>query len=174
MKRYLKILLLMTMVSLLAVTLALSRQLDWIDSGQTSEHHVEEINIDPTTVQIIINAVQKKALPAEELIALTDSLNRVDKYGKYRNPFIIPSVSATSTAIEPTSTIAQPKRTAANRPKVEIEGIVWDSIEPYAIINGEVYKIGDPFENYIVHSILDTMVVFANSKDVFTSSLSWD
>ena len=54
------------------------------------------------------------------------------------------------------------------RPRVTVNGIIWDEFEPYAILNGEMYRVGDELKGYIIQSITDSTILFVSSKHSFT------
>ncbi|MBC8377310.1 MAG: hypothetical protein H8E26_14810 [FCB group bacterium] len=54
------------------------------------------------------------------------------------------------------------------RPKITINGIIWDRSAPYAILNNDIYGEGDQIQGYTVQTIQDTMIVLGNSDDIFS------
>ena len=82
-----------------------------------------------------------------------------------RNPFFQPGINR----VRPVEGVkAQPP------PKFNLEGIVWDKDFPYAIINGEVWQIGDEIGGYRVKSITKEIVTLESNGQTIELKLFTD
>lgn len=163
-------------VVLLSTLLAMTRlpNLTDLSAERIVLQPVIQPQIDLITIKTLIRQVN--TLNVEPL----DFVNRIDSMvvginpEKVRNPFAV----AVDPVPPPPRPKPKPKKTSTPapkpkpkpkivRPSVTINGIVWDVEEPYAIMNGELYRVGDDFNGYTVYVILDTTVVLKNDRDKY-------
>lgn len=73
----------------------------------------------------------------------------------------------------PGSATVSKRQVTFRRPTgIIVNGIIWDESKPNAVINGEVYQVGDSFNRYTIHSMTDTSVVFVSEVDTFSANYS--
>ncbi|NOZ08297.1 MAG: hypothetical protein GXO91_05400 [FCB group bacterium] len=117
--------------------------------------------------QVTVKKIEKEVKTDET--ALVDYIRFIDKktseinIAKMRDPFMTKSEPKEIVQVKKPKVIPKKKR-----PKIRIGGIVWDKLNPYAIINGDIYEIGDKLDDYTVHTILDSMIILSNDNDIFT------
>jgi len=134
---------------------------------------VSKPEIDLVTIKTLIRQVSTQSGEPQRYLNRIDSMAATIQAQQVRNPFEVAPVQVllVPTKIEKKATVEKkPKRKPLPkivRPKVVINGIVWDVQEPYAILNGELYRVGDEFKGYTVYAILDTTVVFKNDRDKY-------
>ncbi len=121
-----------------------------------------QVNIDHITVKSIETEVGKGTNHLIQYINTIKKKSEEINTNKIRDPFLM-KIAAKPVEIQKSTE----NKTKKNRPKVSISGIVWDKSNPYVIINGGIYEIGDIFEDYIVHSILDSMIILSNDHDIY-------
>lgn len=129
----------------------------------------DPITIDFITIQSLIKAVSMTEIPAKTFIEAIDSLNQATNVSRVRSPFT--SRSKRTSRVQPArkKTFTTPtKRIIQKRPKLTVNGIIWDESNPYAILNGEIYRVGDELKGYTIQAIMDTMVVFSSPEDEFS------
>lgn len=115
-------------------------------------------------------AIREAKLRAAEFTQQTtevqqQTLTRAEEMLKFaemtwgRNPFLQPGINS----VRPP--VGSDKPSVA--PKFNLEGIVWDKDFPYAIINGEVWQIGDEVGGYRVQSISkETVTLESNGQTI--------
>lgn len=137
-------------------------------SPASTREVTDPISIDFITIQTLVKAVSTKEISAKTFVEAIDSVNRTVEPSNVRNPFVEHSTrkQTVQRAVKkpPTRKPAVKKK----RPKVTVNGIVWDPADPYAILNGEVYRVGDELNGYTVQAITDTLVILSNPEDEFT------
>lgn len=168
--------LMFNVISLLSMVLAMTRVSDYanLDSDIVADMQpVTKPEIDLVTIKTLIRQVSTESDEPQVWLNRIDSLATTIQIQNVRNPF---AVAPAPTVPEPVKIRSKPvvkKKPAAKRqpkivrPNVIINGIVWDVQEPYAILNGELYRVGDEFKGYTVYAILDTTVVFKNDRDKY-------
>jgi len=92
-----------------------------------------------------------------ENLTLDDSLNRVD-LNRVRDPFSFSSaqriVSDSDKKKMVKSTLQKPiEPPKPEIPKIHLEGIIFDKKSPMAIIDGEVYRVGDVIKGFRITEI---------------------
>ncbi len=136
-----------------------------------------ELMIDFVTLQTTIKAVNTPEIPSLQFIQSIDTLRRTVDVKKLRNPFrrkirtiSIPKkpTPKKTTGERPAPKKQIPKKKRIVRPRITINGIIWDQSNPYAILDGEIYGEGDFIKGYTIQTIVDSMIVFYNDDDVFT------
>ena len=162
---------LFNVVTLLSTVLAMTRMPELSDltsATPVTSSVIEQPNVDFITIKTLIRQVN--SLDTEPVVYLNriDSMSATIQPERVRNPFTTANVSpppkATPKKVSKPIVRSKPKP-RIKRPAVLINGIVWDTQEPYAILNGELYRVGDEINGYTVYAILDTTVVFKNSRD---------
>jgi len=167
--------LLFNIVTLLSTVLAMTRMPDITNLGAVPVdiEPIAKPEIDLITIKTLIrqvNAMQNNE-PLEYLNRI-DSVVKEIKPDAVRNPF---AIALKPVVIQPkpkpkTTVKHTPKpkpRPRIRRPQITINGIVWDVQEPYAILNGELYRVGDDISGYTIYAILDTIVVLKNDRDKY-------
>lgn len=168
--------LLFNVVSLLATVLAMTRlpNLTDLSAERIVLQPITQPQIDLITIKTLIRQVNTLDMKSLGFVTRVDSVAAKISPEKVRNPFAV----AVDPVVLPPKPKPKPKKTTTPapkpkpkpkivRPSVTINGIVWDIQEPYAIMNGELYRVGDEFSGYTVYAILDTMVVLKNDKDKY-------
>ena len=139
-----------------------------IPATRTSQSPSLPIIIDLITIRSIIGVVDRKPEPELVLLGTLDSLVNTSITPKIRNPFNIYKnqiTSAKKKIVPRKQKISlKPKIT---RPKITLEGIVWDAHSPYAILDGNIHQIGDQIGHYTIHVISDTMVTLVYKNDIY-------
>jgi len=131
-----------------------------------SDVHHDPVTIDYLTIQTLVKAVSIEDIPVELYIDEIDSLNQTWNFSKVRNPFV--KILQKKTKKSKRAGVSNKNNTKKGRPKIIVNGVVWDQQKPYAILNGEVYGVGDKLKGYTVQSITNSLVVLYNSKDLFS------
>ncbi len=146
-----------------------------IPATRTSQSPSLPMNIDLITIRSIIQVVDRKPEPELILLGSLDSLVNTALAHKIRNPFNINNKqipTAKKNYVPPKRKISlKPKIT---RPSITLEGIVWDAHSPYAILDGNIYQIGDQIDGYTIHVISDTMITLVNKNDIYNVYFSED
>lgn len=135
-------------------------------SKPVSNIHYVPVTIDYLTIQTLVKAVSIEDIPVEHYMQEIDSLNQTWNFNKLRNPFI--KILKKNTKKSKKTGVSTKNHNRKGRPRIIVNGVVWDQQKPYAILNGEVYGIGDKLKGYTVQSISNTLVVLYNSKDLFS------
>lgn len=161
-KRLLRLLL---MIMAGAVVLNVTGVFSRIVPMPVRDRYRDRVTIDLVTIKSLVNAVERNNVPVLEFMGKIDSLNSVWTPRIVRNPFQKRSGRTTAKRVVKKRRPPAPKK---RRPEVIINGIVWDESRPYAILNGEVYGVGDVLEDYTVQLITDSLVVLSSPTDVFT------
>ncbi len=136
-----------------------------------------ELQIDFVTLQSTIKAVQTPDIPKVTFVEAVDTLSQSEDLTKLRNPFrrviknvVIPKKS-TPTIKRPTAAPKKkttPRKKRIVRPKISVNGIIWDRSRPYAILDGEIYGEGDFIKGYTIQTIVDSLIVLYNDNDIYT------
>ena len=171
------------LISLLAVIIFGSAVLwftgtfDKIFSAEVSNKIGNTLALDLETLQTTIRTVSSKSIENLAFIEAIDTLSAKADLTKLRNPFVRvyvappPKPKGEKTASKTTKkkTTKKPVRRKKRivRPKITINGIIWDRSAPYAILNNDIYGEGDQIGGYTVQTIQDTMIVLGNSDDIF-------
>jgi len=124
----------------------------------------DPVTIDFLTIQSLVKAVSIKDIPLKIFMEEIDSLNQTWNLKKLRNPFIKISKNRRSTSKNKNVK----NRKSNKRPRIKVNGVIWDKAKPFAILNGEIYGVGDKLKGYTVQSISNELVVFYNAKDLFS------
>ncbi|MCF7798020.1 MAG: hypothetical protein K9N11_08800 [Lentisphaeria bacterium] len=136
---------------------------------------IAQPEIDLITIKTLIRQVNTLEIQPLGFVTRVDSVVANVAPEKVRNPFAVavdpvPPPPKPKPKPQKTTTTPKPKpkpKPKIVRPSVTINGIVWDIQEPYAIMNGELYRVGDDFNGYTVYAILDTTVVLKNDRDKY-------
>ena len=164
------VLLSMTVVLVSTLTLNFTGGFSAIFSPASIRTYTDPITIDFITIQSLIKAVSKTDIPVKTFVEAIDSLNRLINIRRIQSPFVkrskrisknVPLPGQRKTRLNPNS------RVVKKRPKITVNGIVWDETNPYAILNGEIYRVGDEIKGFTIQAIMDTMVVLSNPVDEF-------
>lgn len=133
------------------------------------------LSIDLETLQITIRTVSSPEIEDLKFVEAIDTLSAKENVDKLRNPFVKVYVAPppspkpkTTTPRKKTSTPVRKKTQRIVRPKITINGIIWDLSNPYAILNNDIYGEGDIIQGYTVQTIQDTMIVLANKDDIYS------
>jgi len=135
-----------------------------------------DLMIDFVSVQTTIRAVQSPEIPNKQFVETIDTLTRAVDVKKLRNPFrrvirqveIKPKVVPKQVKKPVSKPTPQKTKKRIIRPKIQVNGIIWDRSNPYAILDGEIYGEGDYIKGYTIQTIVDTLIVLYNDDDVFT------
>lgn len=126
------------------------------------------ITIDMTDVRLIVKSVERKN--SEELVIVDSAIGFIKSKvkTKTRNPFITSSkLARVNQSSRGKKSVKKAKTNQVSRPKVNLEGIIWDEKLPMAIINGDIHVIGDKVGSYTIQLISDSMVTMIDKKDIF-------
>jgi len=170
------------LISLLAVII-LGSGLVWftggydkIFSGDIDSKVTNTLTLDLEGLQTTIRTVSSPTIDNLAFVEAIDTLSAKADLTKMRNPFVKVYVAPppkpksekpTSTKKKPTKKPTRRKKRIV-RPKITINGIIWDRSAPYAILNNDIYGEGDQIGGYIVQTIQDTMIVLGNSDDIYS------
>ena len=151
---------------------------DKIFSAESTQTVGNTLSIDLETLQMTIRTVSSKSIENLAFVQAIDTLSSNADLTKMRNPFVRVYVAPPPKPKEdkPTTKSTQKKTTKKPvkrkkrivRPKITINGIIWDRSAPYAILNNDIYGEGDQIQGYTVQTIQDTMIVLGNSDDIFS------
>jgi len=125
--------------------------------------YYDVITIDEITVGILKKGQKPLDLTDLAYIQKIDSVNNFVKTKSVRNPFVLKPVNKNQR--KSTKKTRTPRK---YRPRIKVNGIIRDSSNPYAILNGEVYVVGDVIKGYTIQSIGDSLVVLHSKKDLYT------
>ena len=147
---------------------------DKIFSAEVSGKIGNTLALDLETLQNTIRTVSSKSIENLAFIEAIDTLSAKADLTKLRNPFVRvyvapppkPKEEKTERKITKKKPVRRKKRIV--RPKITINGIIWDRSAPYAILNNDIYAEGDQIGGYTVQTIQDTMIVLGNSDDIFS------
>lgn len=118
--------------------------------------------VNDETLKIILTKYQKKS--AQHLnFENFQPLAKIDmkEVLEFRDPFRIFD-DKKNTAQQPVENSNKKNRKS---PELNLQGIVWDEIQPNAVINGEVVAKGDKISGYIVQEVRkDRVVLIKNGK----------
>lgn len=135
-------------------------------SKPVSDIYYDPVTIDFLTIQTLVKAVSIEDIPVKQYIQEIDSLNQNWDLKNIRNPFN--KKSKKKSIVTRTRKSSVKKTIRKRRPRIKVNGIVWDQAKPYAILNGEVYGVDDELKGYTIQSISDTIVVLYNANDLFS------
>ena len=134
--------------------------------------------LDLETLQTTIRTVSSKSIENLAFVEAIDTLSSNADLTKMRNPFVRVYVAPPPKPKEDKPEIKTTKKPVTKkpvtrkkrivRPKITINGIIWDRSAPYAILNNDIYGEGDQIQGYTVQTIQDTMIVLGNSDDIFS------
>lgn len=171
------------LLALLAVIFVVSAVL-WFTGGfdklfqsETEGKVGNTLSLDLETLQNTIRMVSSPTIENLAFVEAIDTLSVQDDLAKLRNPFVKvyvappprPKSEETLKKTKKRTTKAPVKRKKRIvRPKITINGIIWDRSAPYAILNNDIYGEGDQIQGYTVQTIQDTMIVLGNSDDIFS------
>lgn len=133
--------------------------------------------LDLSTLQSTIRAVSSPTIEELHFVEAVDTLGAKEEIAKLRNPFervyVPPPPSLEpkkEEAPKQKKTTKKPvkRKKRVVRPKVTINGIIWDRSRPFAILNNDIYGEGDIISGYTIQTIQDTMIVLANNDDIFS------
>jgi nitrogen fixation/metabolism regulation signal transduction histidine kinase len=151
---------------------------DKIFSAQVQQTVGNTLALDLETLQNTIRTVSSKSIDNLAFVEAIDTLSANADLSKMRNPFVrvyvAPPPKPKEDKPEPKATQkkttkkAAPRKKRIVRPKITINGIIWDRSAPYAILNNDIYGEGDQIQGYTVQTIQDTMIVLGNSDDIFS------
>jgi len=146
--------------------------------GGSSSKVGNNLALDLTTLQSTIRAVSSPTIEELHFVEAVDTLGAQEDISKLRNPFkrvyVAPPPKPLAEVKEAPkkerTTKAKPKKKKRRvvRPKVVINGIIWDRSRPFAILNNDIYGEGDLIKGYTIQTIQDTMIVLANNDDIFS------
>ena len=169
---------LLAVIVLGSSALWLTGTFDKIFSGDISGNIGNTLALDLEGLQTTIRTVSSPTVDNLAFIEAIDTLSRNADLTKMRNPFIkvyvapppkpkSEKVVSKSTKKKTTKKPVRRKKRIV-RPKITINGIIWDRSAPYAILNNDIYGEGDQIQGYTVQTIQDTMIVLGNSDDIFS------
>ena len=148
-----------------------------IFSDELSRQVSNTLALDLETLQTTIRTVSSPIIENLAFVEAIDTLSKNADLTKMRNPFVKVYVAPPPTP-KPKSEGPKTKKKTKKapvkrkkrivRPKITINGIIWDRSAPYAILNNDIYGEGDQIKGYTVQTIQDTMIVLGNSDDIFT------
>jgi len=143
---------------------------------ETPENKLQNtLALDLESLQTTIRTVSSPLIEDLQFVEAIDTLNANESIDKLRNPFarvyVAPppeqkAKTAKTTKKKPKKRVKRKKRIV--RPKITINGIIWDRSSPYAILNNDIYGEGDLIQGYTVQTIQDTMIVLANKNDIYS------
>ena len=170
--KYLPIIILAGIV-LISVVMWFTGSYESLFSGSVSDQVGNNLAIDLETLQITIKTVSSPLIEELQFVEAIDTLNARDSIPGLRNPFkrvyVAPPPSAKK-KVESKSKSKKPVRRKKRivRPKITINGIIWEQSNPFAILNNDIYGEGDKIKGYTIQTIQDTMIVLANNEDVYS------
>lgn len=172
--KYLPIIILSGIV-IISVVFWYSGSYEKLFSGNIPNQVGRTLALDLETLQITIKTVSSPLIEELQFVEAIDTLNARDSIPGLRNPFtrvyVAPPPSATKKEATKSKTpskkpVKRKKRIV--RPKITINGIIWDRSNPFAILNNDIYGEGDKIKGYTIQTIQDTMIVLANNEDVYS------
>jgi len=150
---------------------------DKIFSAEVPQTVGNTLALDLETLQTTIRTVSSKSVENLAFVQAIDTLSSNADLTKMRNPFVRVYVAPPPTPKEDKPVSKSTKKATKKpvqrkkrivRPKITINGIIWDRSAPYAILNNDIYGEGDQIQGYTVQTIQDTMIVLGNSDDIFS------
>jgi len=147
-----------------------------IFSNQVAGQIGNVLALDLETLQTTIRTVSSPVIEKLQFVQAVDTLSAKADVRNLRNPFARvyvappPSEKPKEEPREKTKAVKKPvkRKKRIVRPKITINGIIWDRSAPYAILNNDIYGEGDRIAGYTVQTIQDTMIVLGNSEDIFS------
>ncbi|NQV14130.1 hypothetical protein HQ531_01635 [bacterium] len=146
-----------------------------IFSGGVPEQVGNALTLDLTSLQTTMRTVSSPLIEELQFVQAIDTLSRQDTVENLRNPFVRVYVAPRPedkliekpvSGKKPTKKPVKKKKRIV-RPKITINGIIWDRSYPYAILNNDIYGVGDLIQGYTIQTIQDTMIVLANNYDQY-------
>jgi len=170
------LLVLLAVIALASGGLWFTGTFDKIFSAEVSSTVGNTLALDLETLQTTIRTVSSKSIENLAFIEAIDTLSAKADLSKMRNPFVRvyvapppkPKEDKPSTTSKKTTKKPVKRKKRIVRPKITINGIIWDRSAPYAILNNDIYGEGDQIQGYTVQTIQDTMIVLGNSDDIFS------
>ncbi len=167
---------LLAFIVLLSAGLFFTGTFDKIFSSEVSTTVGNTLALDLETLQTTIRTVSSPTIDNLAFIEAIDTLSSNADLTKMRNPFVRvyvappPKPKEDKPEVTKKKTTKQPvkRKKRIVRPKITINGIIWDRSAPYAILNNDIYGEGDQIQGYTVQTIQDTMIVLGNSDDIFS------
>ncbi len=168
---------LLAFVVIISAGLFFSGSYKKIFSGQVSGQVGNVLALDLETLQTTIRTVSSPVIPKLQFIQAIDTLSAKADVRNLRNPFARVYVAPPPSEKPKEEPKAETKKVTKKpvvrkkrivRPKITINGIIWDRSAPYAILNNDIYGEGDQIAGYTVQTIQDTMIVLGNSEDIFS------
>ena len=147
-----------------------------IFSGDVPDQVGNTLALDLEGLQTTIRTVSSPIIEELLFIETIDTLSAKESIAKLRNSFARVYVAPPKVAKpkeerkKTTKTKKAPvkRKKRVVRPKITINGIIWDRSAPYAILNNDIYGEGDVIQGYTVQTIQDTMIVLGNNDDIFS------
>ncbi len=131
--------------------------------------------LDLETMQLTIRTVSSPLIEELQFIEAIDTMSANESIKDLRNPFarvyVAPPPTEKPKETKKTERIKKKptkRKKRIVRPKITINGIIWDRSNPYAILNNDIYGEGDKIKGYTVQTIQDTMIVLANNNDIYS------
>ncbi len=163
-------------IILVAAILWFSGAYKKIFTSEVSQTVGNTLALDLETLQTTIRTVSSPLIEELQFVEAIDTLSTNEDIKKLRNPFKRvyvappPSAKPKETAKSTKKTTKKPvkRKKRIVRPKITINGIIWDRSAPYAILNNDIYGEGDMIKGYTVQTIQDTMIVLGNNEDIFS------
>ncbi|MCF6237931.1 MAG: hypothetical protein L3J79_03810 [Candidatus Marinimicrobia bacterium] len=170
------LLIVLAVVVLLSAVLWFTGSYTTIFSGNISDQVGNTLALDLETLQITIRTVSSPLIEELQFVEAIDTLNANESIKDLRNPFFRvyvapPPEEKPELKVKPkkkTTTKPRIRKKRIVRPKITINGIIWDRSSPYAILDNDIYGEGDLIKGYTIQTIQDTMIVLANNEDIFT------
>lgn len=146
-----------------------------IFSGEVPDKVGNTLSLDLQTLQTTMRTVSSPLIEELQFVEAIDTLSLQDTVENLRNPFVRVYVAppvVEKPKEEPKKSTKKKKKPAKKkrrivRPKITINGIIWDRSYPYAILNNDIYGEGDLIQGYTIQTIQDTMIVLANNYDQY-------
>jgi hypothetical protein len=160
------LLLLLTLLLTGTLTLSFSGSISELMITEPNGNYSDPVTIDFITIKSLVKAVSVKQIPVKSYIEEIDSLSRTWDIKKVRNPFIKRPIDKHRSATREKST--SKTKVKRKHARIIVNGIVMDKSKPYAILNGEIYGVGDQIKGYTVQAIEDSLVVLYHSNHTHT------
>ncbi|NQV49488.1 MAG: hypothetical protein HQ507_03270 [Candidatus Marinimicrobia bacterium] len=168
----------LAIVVIIAAGLFFSGSYKDIFSDHVSRQVGNVLTLDLETLQTTIRTVSSPVIEKLQFVETIDTLSAKADVRNLRNPFVRVYVAPPPSEkpkeepkdTKPKKAVKKPvvRKKRIVRPKITINGIIWDRSAPYAILNNDIYGEGDQIAGYTVQTIQDTMIVLGNSEDIFS------
>lgn len=172
------LLIVVLVVAIIVAGMLFTGTLEKIFSGGVSSKVGNTLALDLEGLQTTIRTVSSPTIENLAFVEAIDTLSKNADLTKMRNPFVkvyvAPPPKPKSESDKKKTSSKKTKKKPAKRkkrivrPKITINGIIWDRSAPYAILNNDIYGEGDQIQGYTVQTIQDTMIVLGNSDDIFS------